>query len=108
MADKEVGGVVIRLDIPPSSHPGTIQGDTPGATLGRSALETVYTAYGKINDLAGQVRSKELLAVSAQPFAERMIASASKTLNVLAAHPTASRPLCNLSPEPLASNYEPS
>ena len=85
MADKEVRGVVIRLDIPPSSHPGTIVGATPGATLGRSALEGIYVAYGKINDLAGQVRSKELLAVSAQPFAERAIRSAGSTLNKLAA-----------------------
>lgn len=84
MATKQVGGVVIRLDIPPSSHPGTIQGETPGAALGRTALEGIYNTFGKINDIAGQVQSKELLAVSAQPHIEKTIASASKTLTRLA------------------------
>lgn len=84
-ADRDVDGVVVRLDISPSSHPSMIAGDSPGARLGRATLETIYSCYGKINDLAGQVKSKELLAASAQPFAERAIASAGRAMETLTA-----------------------
>ena len=69
-------GVVVRLDVPPSSHPAVIKGDTPGAKLGRSALTSLYDAYGKINDTAARVSDKSKLAVAAQPFAERAIHAA--------------------------------
>ena len=32
---EETTGVVVRIDIPPDHHPAVVQGDGPGATLGR-------------------------------------------------------------------------
>ena len=85
MPTHENHGVVIRLDIPPDHHPGTLRGDGPGAVLGREALTGIYEAYGKINDTAGRVTDKARLASAAQPFAERAVQRAGRAVTTLTA-----------------------
>ncbi|MPY74913.1 MAG: hypothetical protein GEU87_11685 [Alphaproteobacteria bacterium] len=80
---KEVRGVVVRIDIPPSNHPGMIRGDGPGAQSGRAALGHLYDAWGKIQDAAKVVTDKGRLAAAAQPFAERALDRASRALDTL-------------------------
>ena len=76
---------VVRIDISPSSHPDLIQGTSPGAVVGRGALESMYTAFGKINDTAEKVRDKPRLAAAVQPFAERAISHAGRAIDTLTA-----------------------
>ena len=52
MRREQETGVVVRLDIPPDYHPAVIKGESPGANSGRAALQHLYEAYGKINDLS--------------------------------------------------------
>ncbi len=52
MSREQETGVVVRLDIPPDHHPAVIKGESPGANSGRAALQHLYEAYGKINDLS--------------------------------------------------------
>lgn len=78
-------GKVVRFDIPPDWHTGTIRGEGPGAQTGRAALETIYEAASKINDVARQVQDTGRLAQAAQPYAERALATAGRQASTLEA-----------------------
>ena len=78
-------GTVVRIDIPPDHHPGTLRGDSPGSQLGREALTGVYDTIGKINDTAAQVTDKARLAAAAQPIVERALERSERAVATLTA-----------------------
>ena len=83
MATEKDTAVIVRLDIPPSTHPATIKGKSPGANLGRATLTSIYDAYARVNDVASQVTDKGRLASAATPFIERAIKQAGRCIETL-------------------------
>jgi hypothetical protein len=85
MPEEKETGTVIHLSVPLDHHPGTIRGESPGASLGRAALSTLYDGAAAINTTAERVQDKARLASAAQPYAERALASAGRALATMRA-----------------------
>ena len=73
----------IRIDITPSAHPGNVSGEGQGAQLAKGAMKSLYECYGRVNDVAGQVKDMGRLAQAARPHCERAVSRASQAIKTL-------------------------
>lgn len=78
----------VILSLPPDSHPDSIRGTylaRDESLLGsmRSAMQSMYDVYDKVNTLGSTVRDKQRLAREALPHVERVTSSVGKAIEQL-------------------------
>lgn len=83
--DNSPGGVPLRIDLSPMSHPSMVIGEGPGASTARSGMAALYTAHGQILDLGTTIKDKTAIPQAAIPHAEKAVSKAGAAQEVLTA-----------------------